>query len=165
MGIRKRGSVLALGAAMALGAGFGAAATDEAAEVREYHVDGPAMGRAATQASAALLREDVEVARKALRTLQDSAGRMQPEEGDLFGTGSRTFDRALHKVLSTTRESLAGGETGRAFDEFVWVQRTCRECHAVARERGLLPADGPLWKVTPPPDNHAKSTHSPGQDP
>ena len=54
----------------------------------------------------------------------------------------KMYEEALHKVLGNTREYVVSGEMDRAFDEFTWVQRTCRNCHRLARERGLLPTKG-----------------------
>jgi len=123
------------------------------------------MGRAAARATAALLRDDAAAAKQALEELDAACRRINPEEDETFGSGTRTLDQALHKVLGNTREYVGAGELDRAFDEFVWVQRTCRQCHALARERGLLPSTGPLWPELDPPGKHVETTQFVGQGP
>lgn len=94
----------------------------------------------------AFLRDDPETAQAALERLDASCRRLAPEEDERFGAGARTLDQALHRVVGNAIEYAGAGQTERAFDEFVWAQRTCRRCHALAREQGLLPAKGPLWE-------------------
>ena len=112
---------------------------------RHLHTDGKALAAALLDVTAALLRDDGKAARLALDRMEESSRRLPPEEAESFGSGMITLDRALHKVLSGSREYSGAGEVERTFDEFIWVQRTCRQCHALAREEGLLPKTGPLW--------------------
>jgi len=114
-------------------------------EPRRVHSDGKALAEALYEVTAALLRDDTKVARAALDRMEEACRRLEPEEVEFFGSGMITLDRALHKVLSGSREYAGAGEVERTFDEFIWVQRTCRQCHTLAREQGLLPKKGPLW--------------------
>lgn len=158
-------AVLAVLAAASILGWMAASAGDDRTETPKVHADGKAMGRAAVRASAALLRDDPAAAKQALEELEAACRRLGPEEDETFGPGARTLDQALHKVLGNTREYVGAGELDRAFDEFVWVQRTCRQCHALARERGLLPSEGPLWPDLVPSGKHVETTQFVGQKP
>ena len=116
-------------------------------EPRRVHKNGKALAEGLLEVTAALLRDDAKAARTALDRMEEACRRLPPEEDEFFGSGILILDRALHKVLSGSREYSGAGEVERAFDEFVWVQRTCRQCHALAREQGLLPKTGPLWQT------------------
>ncbi len=114
-------------------------------ETRRVHSDGKALAEALLEVTAAVLRDDAKTARLALDRMEEACRRLAPEEDEFFDSGIITLDRALHKVLTGSREYSGAGELERTFDEFAWVQRTCRQCHAIAREQGLLPKKGPLW--------------------
>jgi hypothetical protein len=165
MSIRPTRAVLAALAATSIVGWIGASAADEATATAKVHVDGKAMERAAVRASASLLRDDPVAAKQALKQLDAACRRLNPEEDETFGPGARTLDQALHKVLGNTREYVGAGEMDRAFDEFTWVQRTCRQCHVLAREHGLLPSKGPLWPDPIPPTKRVETTQFVGQKP
>ncbi len=114
-------------------------------EPRRVHSDGKALAAALLEVTAALLRDDAKAARPALDRMEEACRRLPPEEDEFFESGMISLDRALHRVLAGSREYSGAGDAGRTFDEFVWVQRTCRQCHSLAREQGLLPKTGPLW--------------------
>ncbi len=138
--------VLALGGAGWWSTQFTASpAVASETEQRRVHSDGKALEEALLEVTAALLRDDAKTARLALDRMEGACRRLPPEEDEFFESRMITLDRALHKVLAGSREYSGAGEVERTFDEFIWVQRTCRQCHAVARERGLLPKTGPLW--------------------
>jgi hypothetical protein len=165
MGIRPILVILAAVAAASTAGWFVASEPDEPVAAPKVHRDGKALGRATLEAVGALLRDDAATAKQALERVEAACRRLAPEEDATFGPGSRTLDQALHMVLGKTREHVGTGELDRAFDEFWWAQRTCRECHALARERGFLPAEGPLWSPDPAPEEKVKTTHSVGQVP
>ncbi len=119
--------------------------TGDETETRRLHVDGKALAEALLDVTAALLRDDGKAARLALDRMEEACRRLPPEEAEFFGSGLITLDQALHKVLTGSREYSGAGEVERTFEEFIWVQRTCRQCHALARDEGLLPKTGPLW--------------------
>jgi hypothetical protein len=165
MYIRPNRAVLTAIAMASMVGWIAASAADEPTAPAKVHIDGEAMGRAAARASASLLRDDPVAATEALKQLEAACRRINPEEDETFGPGTRTLDQALHKVLGNTREYVGAGEMDRAFDEFVWVGRTCRQCHALARERGLLPSKGPLWPDPIPPTKRVETTQFVGQKP
>jgi hypothetical protein len=153
---------VALVIAVAVGAGgwWLAAAEDLTDPLPPYHADGKKAGQAAIQAAGALLRDDRAVAREALGQLRTAYGQLAPEEIERFGSRWRILDQALHRVLANTREYVGAKEMEQAFDEFVWVQRTCRHCHDLARQSGLLPADGPFWTAATVPAERVETTQS-----
>ena len=110
-----------------------------------FHNDGRALEQAMVDVLRALFREDTPAARRALDRMEGLCRRLGPDDLDTLGSGLVQLDRAVHKTLDGTRESAGQGEVDAAFDEFVWVQRSCRQCHAAAREQGRLPSKGPLW--------------------
>jgi hypothetical protein len=129
------------------------------------HTDAPAMARGVVDGAGAMLRDDREAATAAIKQIQKSCRELFPEEADPFGPGVRSLDQALHKVLGRTLEYLGAREYDTAFDEFIWVQRICRECHTLARGRGLLPSTGPLWPATLTETKHVETTHTVGEEP
>jgi hypothetical protein len=165
MGIRPIHLVLATIAVACAAGWFVASEPDESAAAPKVHRDGKALGRATVEAAGALLRDDATTAKSALERMEAACRRLAPEEDETFGPGSRTLDQALHMVLGKARENVGAGEMDEAFAEFWWVQKTCRDCHALARERGLLPSEGPLWSDASPPEDQVKTTHSVGQMP
>ena len=87
----------------------------------------------------------IAAARQAMDGLEKHCRRMEPGDADDYGRDMLSLDRAYHKALDRTREHAGAGEVDAAFDAFFWVQRSCRECHATARDQGRLPAEGRLW--------------------
>ena len=134
---------LAITAASAGAAWF--AASGAQPEARPVHDDPAALERAMLEAFRELFREDAPAARKALDRMLELSRRLSPEERDHLGGALLSTDRAYRTTLNGVREKSGAGEVDAAYDEFDWVQRTCRDCHGLARERGLLPAEGPLW--------------------
>lgn len=129
-----------------LAAGFVAWANGEGEEqAPRVHSDGKVLAEATLEATEALMRDDGAAARRALDRMEQACRQLAPEEGPSFFDGILTLDRAFHKTLTNSREYSAAGEVDTTFDEFIWVQRTCRQCHALAREAGMLPQKGPLW--------------------
>jgi len=114
----------------------------------------PAMREVAT----ALMRDDPVAALAAVEQLQEANPRLFIEDNELFGETAKNLSQALHKVLEGTKAYLHRENYDEAFNEYVWVQRTCRACHEKVRERGLLPAEGPLWT---PEGKRAESAQTP----
>ena len=133
---------------------------EEQAKPVSVHVDPVVMARAVVAASSALLRDDPKAAETALGQLEGACRRLNPEEGEALGKGFRNADQALHVVLANTTSYVRAGALDRAFNEFVWVQRTCRDCHALARKSGRLPADGPVWAESSGAANGAETARS-----
>jgi len=116
---------------------------------RKLHRDGKAIGRAAIAVSRGLLYEDVETVRTALVELGRASPALNVEEKEVFGREIYDADRAFHLTLVRAREYATQGVISKMFDEYIWVQRTCLNCHAISREQGLLAATGPIGQPEP----------------
>jgi len=164
----KRRNTVVLGTlVLALGTGWLASrfAAAETATPERVHTDGKAMAEGVVQAFDALLREDLVAARVAIKRLQTSCRPLNREADEIFAPGFRNRDQALHKVLNGTMGYIADGEPEAAYTEFVWVTRTCRECHALARDAGLLPKTRPLWPAAVGGSKRVETTHTAGEKP
>lgn len=117
--------------------------------VTKYHRDAKAMEEASVAVSRALILEDMQAARKGLETLVELSPPLAPEAKEIYGTSIYDADRALDQTLTRAREFAALDNVKRAFDEFIWVRRTCLSCHEISRKEGRLPASGPLRPVAP----------------
>jgi len=123
------------------------------------HRDADAMARAVVETMDALMRDDAEAVRAPVKRIEDSCRRLHAEDDDVLAPGIRNLDQALHKVLTGTRTYASAGDVDEAFTEFVWVLRSCRQCHEYARQQGLLPAEGPLWESVTAHTNRVETTH------
>jgi len=150
MGIRGTGIALGILLAAAGGWALPVPDSDEAdrAPTARVHTDAKAMKRAMTEALEALMRDDIEAVGPAVREIDAACRVLHEEDDDLVGPGFRQFDQALHLVLLRSRGFATDGDADEAFTEFVWVLRTCRQCHDRARSQGLLPETGALWDPT-----------------
>ena len=74
---------------------------------------------------------------------------LAPEAKEVYGQSIYDADRALQQTLTRAREFAAFDNVKRAFDEFIWVRRTCLSCHEISRKEGRLPASGPLRSAKP----------------
>jgi cytochrome c556 len=129
------------------------------------HLDAEAMARAVVETMDALMRDDAEAVRAPVKRIEESCRRLHAEDDDDFAPGFRNLDQALHKVLTGTRAYAAAGDVDEAFTEFVWVLRSCRQCHEYARQKGFLPSEGPLWESVTAPTDHVETTHSGNESP
>jgi len=161
MGIRRvlKGLIV-----LGLGSWAGHAAPDDQRTVK-VHADGAAMKRRTLEVTRALMRDDQPAVRVALDALESACRELTPADVDVLGHRFRTLDQAMHRVLGRTKAYVDAGHLDEAFDEFVWVQRTCRQCHAESREKGLLPADGPLWESSGTASNRVETTQTEREDP
>ena len=125
----------------------GRAADEATIEPARVHSDAAAMEQAALEVLEALMRDDLQPVGPAVKRIEAGCNTLYPEDDDRLGQGFRNLDQALHVVLRGTRGYVAAKSADEAFTEFVWVLRTCRECHELARLRGHLPATGPMWGV------------------
>jgi hypothetical protein len=105
------------------------------------HADGAALERAVLDATIAFLHSDLHAAREALDRIAAGCRRLsrdevpRPPEDELLG------DQVFHKTVDFAREFATGGEIDKAFDQFVWAQKTCRTCHD--RVRKAKPVERP----------------------
>ena len=91
-------------------------------------------------ATRAFLNEDGGAVRDALDGAKRASPRLDRERDDAYGHEILSFDLAFHTTLDRAREYATAGDLDEAFNQFVWVQRACRTCHTMAREKGFLPA-------------------------
>jgi hypothetical protein len=124
---------------------LGALAETPAPPRPAFHSEPQAILEALLEANRAALREDAASVRAALDRLERGCRRLAPEEADSQGADVLALDKAYHAALTRAREFAGAGELTTAFDEMVWVARTCRSCHDFARRAGRLPASGPIW--------------------
>jgi hypothetical protein len=161
MGIRR---ILAGLVFVALGSWAGHAAPDGERPVK-VHAAGAAMERRTIEVTGALMREDPDAVLVALDALAAACRQLTPADVDMLGHRFRTLDQAMHRVIGRTKAYAEAGHLDEAFDEFVWVQRTCRQCHTESRRKGLLPTDGPLWKSSATRPNRVETTQTDREDP
>jgi hypothetical protein len=161
MGIRR---VLAGLIVLGLASWVGQATADDERTVK-VHADGAAMERRTVEVTRALMHDDSHAVRAALDALEAACRELTPTDVDVLGHRFRTLDQAMHRVIGRTTAYVDAGQFDEAFDEFVWVQRTCRQCHTEARKKGLLPADGPLWRSSGTSSNHVETTQTEREDP
>ena len=104
------------------------------------HQDGPAVERAVLDATRAFLHDDPSGARTALDKLSESCRRMTRDEIPAWTEAVVNEDIAMHAALDRAREFAARGNIDDAVSSLVWVERTCRNCHAL-RATTTSPAD------------------------
>lgn len=117
------------------------------------HVEGRALEQAVMDAALAFVRDEASLVRAALDRLEENCRRLKVEQGERYGSEIVVHDQAFHATLTKAREFATKGMLQEGFNEFAWVQRTCRSCHALARARGLLPtptSSEPGSKPEPP---------------
>ena len=131
-------------AGLLLAVGICWAATASEPAKTKYHRDAKAMEQASLAMSRALIVEDMQAAREALEAMVAVSPPLEPEAKEIYGRPIYDADRALQQTLTRAREFAALDNVKRAFDEFIWVRRTCLSCHDISREAGRLPATGPL---------------------
>jgi hypothetical protein len=95
--------------------------------------------KAVTDVVIACLRENATAAVEAMDRIEGSCRRLSRDEAPAIPGDVILYDQALHTALARSREYARGGHLTNAFDQFVWVMRSCRNCHEMARRNGLLP--------------------------
>jgi hypothetical protein len=116
----------------------GSALAARAAEAPPVHEDAAEALGATLDTVRAILLDDGAAARSAMDRVQRQCRRLNAEEESVFGVDMVNNSRSFHVALNRAREYAAAGDLAQALDNFVWVQRSCRLCHALGRERGLL---------------------------
>jgi len=104
------------------------------------HQDAPAVEQAVLDATRAFLHDDPSAARTALDKLSESCRRMSRDEIPGWAEPVVNEDIAMHAALDRAREFAARGNIDDAVSSLVWVERTCRNCHAL-RATTTSPAD------------------------
>ncbi len=131
--------IAGLGSALAFGEG-------EAKHPR-VHRDGSALEEAVVEANREFLREHSLLARAALDRAAEACRVVSSDEGGPYPSELVNFDRAFHLTLDKAREYATAGRIDDAFNQLVWVQRSCLSCHRMAREAGItvvLPETPPV---------------------
>jgi len=114
--------------------------------VRPVHDSAKAVVEHVLGAARAFLAEDGATMRTELDALDAASPALDRERDEAYGHELLSFDQAFHITIDRARESATAGRLEDAFNQLVWVQRTCVSCHRMAREKGWLP--GPA-KTTP----------------
>jgi hypothetical protein len=84
-------------------------------------------------ATLAFLREDLKAARPALDRIESGCRRLREDDREVYGSELLTYDRAFHAALDMSREMATAGDLPRSWEQFMWVTKGCRACHAIAR--------------------------------
>jgi len=97
------------------------------------HPDGRATEQAVLDVTLAFLREDLSAARPALDRIEAGCKRLREDDREVYGGEILTYDQAFHAALDVSREMASAGELQRSWEQFMWVTKGCRACHALAR--------------------------------
>lgn len=108
-----------------------------AAEPAPVHSQPGATERELIAVIQALVREDAPATRAAMERLKGTVRAVQSDEADTLSSDVVLHAQAFHAALGRARESAGAGRLMGAFDDFYWVQRSCRQCHDAARRKGL----------------------------
>ena len=140
--LRPRSAVLGLACICVLGVGTVTTEEPAKAEVPPIHqVD--ELEEAVLDAILAFLREDQAGALDAIRRVGTySRPLKRGPDDDRYSREVVNYDQAFHIVVGHSREFAEQGDLKNSFNQFVWVQRTCVECHDLSRREGVLPDDG-----------------------
>lgn len=114
-------------------AGLAAEPQSGPARLPSPHPDGQAAEQAVLDATLAFLREDLKAARPALDRIESSCRRLREDDRETYGSELLTYDRAFHAALDMSREMATAGDLQRSWEQFMWVTKGCRACHALAR--------------------------------
>lgn len=101
------------------------------------HGSGRELERAILDAALAFLREDPAGAKRALDGVAASFPGLRVEDEERFGQAVVDYDEAFRVTVNRAREMAGAGALDASFDQFVWIQRTCRICHEQARGAGF----------------------------
>lgn len=119
------------------------------------HREGRVLEQAIVEANRELLREQPLLARAALDRAADACRRLSGDADASYGSEIVSFDRAFHMTLDEAREHATAGRIDDAFNQLVWVQRSCLSCHRMARAAGFAVA---LPEREPRPESPAGMT-------
>lgn len=108
------------------------AAEPEAEPAPPYHPDAEKTEAAALDVTRQLLRDDAEALRSALTRLAEATPVIALEAESARPSEQVSLHKSFQVALSLARENAGRGDTEEAFNQFVWVQRTCRLCHRSA---------------------------------
>lgn len=129
-----RPPLFALIAASAAAMVFGAPEPQKPGSTLVFHADPDALERATLDATRALLRSDAAAARSAMDRVEAACRRVEPDES--VPADVREIDVAFHRTLDLAREWATRGDVEKSWDQFYWIPKGCRQCHAAAKKAG-----------------------------
>ena len=136
-------ALAALASAALLTIGRAAGPPPPAALPAPVHENATALEQAILDATRAFMHGDTAAARSALDRAEEACRRVGYD--DLPAAWPKEMvndDVAMHSALDRARESTSRGQIDPAVDSLVWVERTCRECHAKRDGKAAPPSDG-----------------------
>lgn len=108
--------------------------------LRAVHEDAEALERAAADALLAFARDDGPRVVRALDIVAEQVRVLKIEERPIYGNVV-SYSRSFEVSNNLSREYADGEMLDESYDQFVWVMKGCRTCHAIAKEQGIPFAD------------------------
>jgi len=103
---------------------------------RRVHRDPEAVVASVLETTRALLAEDGHSARVAMDALNEATPPLDPDLDEIWGSEILTLDQGFHTTIDRVREYATAGRVEDAFNQFVWVERACLQCHGLVRASG-----------------------------
>lgn len=116
------------------------------------HTDPAAVERGMLDATKGLMFGDFASAREALDRVESGCRRIGYDDTPAWPRAMVDQDVAMHAALSRAREFTARHVWEDASNSMIWVERCCRDCHAL-RATSANPSDSesPIPKTSPKP--------------
>ena len=116
------------------------------------HADAAGIERAVLDATKGLMFGDFPAARSALDKVETGCRHLGYDETPAWPREMVDQDVAMHMALSRAREFAARKNWEDAANSMIWIERCCKDCHAL-RATSANPADtgSPTLKSAPKP--------------
>lgn len=111
------------------------------------HLDASAVEKGVLDATKGLMYGDFKAARAALDSVEANCRRLAYDDAPAWPRAMVDQDVGMHGALSRAREYSSRGMWEEAANSMIWVQRSCRDCHAL-RVTSASPSDS--GSPTPP---------------
>jgi len=108
-----------------------AAAATPQSQPAPVHVDAPAVEKGMLDATKALMYGDFKAARAALDTVETNCRHLGYDDTPTWPRPMVDQDVGMHGALSRAREYSSRGMWEEAANAMIWIQRSCRDCHAL----------------------------------
>jgi hypothetical protein len=95
------------------------------------HLDAPAVEKGMLDATKGLMYGDFKGARAALDTVEANCRRLGYDDTPAWPRPMVDQDVGMHGALSRAREYTSREMWEEATNSLIWVQRSCRDCHAL----------------------------------